>query len=287
MQEILMKIAYVTDSGTGRSIEDLANDGILSLPLQITSGTVSFQDMENLSKAECIQLLQDKKILLTSQPSLGLVQDLFASLQQQHIDLVIAVPICNGLSGTLTTMTSVAREMELKLIAYDTYCTAVVQDYLVHRLKQAYEDHMDGDDINLLAQEIIESCETIVIPSDLMHLARGGRLTTNAARFASLLRITPILHLNQQTGGKIDMLDKVISLRRAMKRVVEHLHEKPIDEHWLITIAHVNAIDNAQTLYHMIQEEFPKASIQIIALCNAVAAHTGLGSICVQYFKRV
>ncbi len=281
-----MKIAYVTDSGTGRSIEDLANDGILSLPLQITSGTTSFQDMENLSKADCVHLLQEKKTLLTSQPSLGLVVDLFTSLKEQHMDLIIAVPICNGLSGTLTTMVSTARELDLKLIAYDTYCTAIVQDYLVHRLKKAYESHMSGADINLLAQEIIGSCETIVIPSDLMHLARGGRLTANAARFASLLRITPILHLNQQTGGKIDMLDKVISLRRAMKRVVEHMHEKPIDQNWLITIAHVNAIDNAQVLFHMIQEAFPQASIQIIELCNAVAAHTGLGSLCLQYFKR-
>ncbi len=282
-----MKIAYVTDSGTGRNIEDLANDGIFSLPLQVTSDTASFQDMENLSKADCVHLLQEKKVLLTSQPALGLVHDLFAALKEQKFDLIIAVPICNGLSGTLTTMASVAREMELKFISYDTYSTAVLQDYLIHRLKEVYDGGMDGNTANLLAQEIIGSCETIVIPSDLMHMARGGRLTKNAARFASLLRITPVLHLNQQTGGKIDMLDKVISLRRAMKRVVEHLHEKPIDKDWLITIAHVNAIDNAQVLYHMLQEEFPTAAIQIIELCNVVAAHTGLGSLCLQYFKRV
>lgn len=31
-----MKIAYVTDSGTGKSIAEMAKDGIISVPLQIS-----------------------------------------------------------------------------------------------------------------------------------------------------------------------------------------------------------------------------------------------------------
>ena len=42
-----MKIAYVTDSGTGKSITELAKDGIISIPLQITDGKTTYQDMEN------------------------------------------------------------------------------------------------------------------------------------------------------------------------------------------------------------------------------------------------
>ena len=58
------------------------------------------------------------------------------------------------------------------------------------------------------------------------------------------------------------------------------------NENWSITIAHVNNIDAAQQLYHKLSERFPKADIQIIQLCSPVAAHTGLGSICLQYFRK-
>ena len=131
-----------------------------------------------------------------------------------------------------------------------------------------------------------ENPDFIVIPGDLMHLARSGRLTASAARMATLLRITPILHLNRETAGKIDTYDKVISMRRAMKRVLEHMKEANLDENWHLTITHVNAIDLAETFYHQAQEMFPKAEMEILPLCSPVAVHVGIGSLCLQYFRK-
>lgn len=282
-----MKTAYITDSGTGRSISDLAQDGIISLPLQITDGTHTWQDMETLSKAECISLLEDKKVLMTSQPSPGLIDELFDSLKKNGTDLCIAVPICNGLSGTASTLTAMAAEYDMPLICVDTYSTAVVQDYLVHEIKKEYEEGKNDLEIRLNYEKVIDSCETIVIPVDLMSLARGGRLTPAAARMAKLLRIVPILHLNKSTGGRIDTLDKVLTLRKAMQRVISYMQQSPIDSHWSINIAHTNAIENAELLYHQITEAFPDAQTRIIELCNPVSAQAGLGCLAVQYFRQV
>ena len=47
-----MKIAYVTDSGTGKSIAEMAKDGIISVPLQISDEKNTYQDLENLSKSD-------------------------------------------------------------------------------------------------------------------------------------------------------------------------------------------------------------------------------------------
>lgn len=57
-----MKIAYITDSGTGKSISELAKDGIISIPLQITDGKTTYQDMENFDKNDCIKALGEKSI---------------------------------------------------------------------------------------------------------------------------------------------------------------------------------------------------------------------------------
>lgn len=282
-----MKIAYVTDSGTGRSIDEQAADGIYSLPLQIVEGTNSYQDLETISQSAIISLLEQKKVMTTSQPSPGLIMDLFEKLKEQDVEMVIAVPICNGLSGTISTMNAIAADLGLQFLSFDTYTTASVENYLIHRIKQLTEDGHSTMETSVIAANIISSCETIVIPGDLMHLARGGRLTPSAARMASLLRITPILHLNRETSGKIDTYDKVISMRRAMKRCIEHMKEVNPDETWHLTITHVNAIDVAETFYHMAQEAFPNVEMEILPLCSPVAVHVGLGSLCLQYFRKL
>ncbi|MDY3233188.1 MAG: DegV family protein, partial [Erysipelotrichaceae bacterium] len=67
----------------------------------------------------------------------------------------------------------------------------------------------------------------------------------------------------------------------------EHMKEKPIDETWSITIAHTNAIADAELFYHQISEAFPTADIQITQVCNVVSAQAGLGCVCLQYFQKV
>lgn len=284
---MLMKIAYITDSGTGCSIQELGKEGIISLPLQIFDGSKTYQDMENLSKNECISLLQDQKVLKTSQPSPGLIEEALLSLKNQGVELVVAVPICNGLSGCAATITAIAQSIDMKLLCIDTYSTAVVELHLIRRIKELYENGKSDLEVRLIVDEIISSCETIVIPTDLAHLARGGRMTPAAAKLAKLLRIVPILHLNKETGGRIDTLDKVLTFRKAIAKTVEYMKDKINDSAYTITIAHVNAIESAEDIYHKLSEIFPKNFIQVIELCNPVAAHVGLGGICVQYFKQV
>ena len=42
----------------------------------------------------------------------------------------------------------------------------------------------------------------------------------------------------------------------------------------------------ADTLAGKIRDRFPGADVEVIELCSPVAAHTGLGSICLQYFRK-
>ena len=103
-----MKVAFVTDSGTGKSIHEYAEQGIISLPLQISVDDTTYQDMETLNRNDCIRLMKEGKVLTTSQPSAGIIEECFDSLKAQGVELIIAVPICNGLSGTISTMTAIA-----------------------------------------------------------------------------------------------------------------------------------------------------------------------------------
>lgn len=284
---IKMKIAYVTDSGTGRSIEEMAKDGIISIPLQITDGISTYQDMETFTYDKCVDELKSKKVLMTSQPSPGLVEECFTSLKEQGVELIIAVPICNGLSSTASTMTAIANSLDMRIITVDTYATGELEYYLINRLKKAYEEGKSDLEVKLLFDEVINSADTLVLPDDLSHLARGGRLTPLASKMAKLLRISPVLHLCKETGGHIDMLEKVRTKRKALAYAVEHMKKSDIDENWIIHIFHTDDLESAEKFKEQVQEEFPNTTIEIHKQINPVSAQAGLKTICVQYFKQV
>ena len=280
-----MKVAFVTDSGTGKSIHEYAEQGIISLPLQISVDDKTYQDMETLNRNDCIRLMKEEKVLTTSQPSAGIIEEWCESLKNQGVELIIAVPICNGLSGTISTMTAIANSLDIKIICIDTYVTAVVQDYLITNIKKWYDEGKSHLEIQILVEKIINSTNTLLIPETLDQFIRGGRMTPLAAKLGQLLKIIPVLQINKKTAGKVDTLTKVRTFRKALSTAVDEIAKDNPDENTLITIAHVANISEAMNLYHTMTERFPEATIQVIELPNAIAVHTGVGCIAIQYFQ--
>lgn len=283
-----MKIAYVTDSGTGKSISENAANGIVSLPLQISDEKITYQDLETLSVEKMISLLREGHAFTTSQPSYGLIEECFESLKKQGVELIIAVPICNGLSGTISTMTSVAASLDMKIICIDCYVTAVVEEYLIRTVRKCKEKQMSDLSIHVLTDKIIDSTNTLIIPENLDQLIRGGRLTPLAAKLGKLLKIAPVLQINKKTSGRIDTLQKVRTFRKALIKAMDQMEADHVGEEkdWKVAIAHVDNENTANELKKEMCERFPAAEIEVIPLCSPVAAHTGLGSICIQYFRK-
>ena len=282
-----MKIAYVTDTGIGKTAEEMAVDNIICLPLQISVDDRSYQDMEEINKEQVIDYLHQQKIMTTSLPSLGKIQECFEKLKEDGVELIFAVPICSGLSGTISAMHTIADQLELPIITIDTSVTAVIQEHLIRSAQKLFNASATAEEVQNTLQKSIDSCNTLIIPDDLQHLKRGGRLTPLAATLAGLLKIKPILTINQSTKGRIDVRDKVRTYHRAMEKAIQIMAESPIDEHYLITVAHVDDEETAKQFAAMIHEAFPKAELQIIKLVNVVAVHTGLKAQAVQFFRKI
>lgn len=282
-----MKIAFVTDSGIGKTAAEMAADGIISLPLQISVDGRSLQDMEDIDKDQLITLLQQQKAMATSLPALGRIQECFEKLKAEGYELIFAVPICSGLSGTISAMQTTAAQLDLPIITIDTHVTAVIQEYLIRTAKQMAEAGASMEDIQAACQQVIDTTNTLILPSDMQHLKRGGRLTPLAATLAGLLKIKPILEINQRTMGRIDVKEKVRTYTRALERAVQIMKEDSIDEHYSITVAHVDAPQTAEQLAAILRRTFPKSEVQIIKLVNVVAVHTGLNTQAIQYFRKL
>ena len=139
-----MKIAVVTDSGTGWTMEQARALGLYYLPLQVKCGDEEFLDGVDLTVSELYARLKRGEMPTTSMPPVGKVEALFEELKQEQIDHVIAVPLTSGISSTAEMIQAAAHRAEMSLTLIDPYTTVNIQGYLAlcaHQLAQQADGH--------------------------------------------------------------------------------------------------------------------------------------------------
>lgn len=282
-----MKVAFVCDSGTGRNRTELKEMGIFSCPLQISDSQRSYLELEDKSIEEIYEKVDQKEMLKTSLPPLGLIQETVETIKNEGYDTVFCVPICSGLSGTANAFRLACEQEGLGFVFVDTHVTAEVEFYCITQAKRLYEEGKTLEEIVAVLKEVVDSASTLLLPMDLNHLVRGGRLTPLAATLAGMLKIRPILKIDQTTSGRIDVFDKVRTLPRAMDRVIDFMKEKNVGENYDVFVAYVKETGNCETMLSKIKEAFPKANSKLIPLISTVGCHTGIGCIAIQFYKRL
>lgn len=282
-----MKIAFVCDTGTGMTPAQLEEYGVYGAPLQITFDNKTYLEGVEISVDEVYAEMMKGKMVKTSLANLEETENLFTRLKNEGFEMIFAIPICSGLSGTINMMRLTAENVGLKFDYYDCHCTAILEYYLCVRAKQLYDEGKTLDEIKTILDDITNSANTLIIPDDLMHLAKGGRLTPATAKLAGLLKIKPILKINKDTLGKIDKLEMVRTMTKAHKRALEVMQSEieGTGKDYNITVAHVVCEEVGEKILAQCKEIFPDAKFQLIKLISVVGVHTGCGCIAIQYFK--
>lgn len=282
-----MKIAFVCDSGTARTVQELREQGIFSCPLQISDDQNNYLELEDKTILEIYDKVDNGELLKTSLPPLGVIDEMIQEIKNQGYDTVFCVPICPGLSSTHNAFRLACEQADLEFICIDTYVTAEVEYHCVTQAKRLYEEGYTIDEIKNELNKVIDSASTLLLPIDLMHLARGGRLTPMAAKLAGLLKIQPVLLVNKTTNGKIDVVEKVRTLNRAMDHVIDFMKQSGVDENYDVFVAYVKETKDCNKMLDKINAAFPTANSKLIPLISTVGCHTGIGCVAIQYYKRV
>lgn len=282
----IMKIAVITDSGSNIYEEKIKMPGLYVLPLTISDDENTYLEGVDITTAETYGLMAQGKLLKTSQPPLGLIEELFEKLKDEY-DMLFAVPITSGLSGCLSAMKTTAERFNISFDYFDCYSTASNQLHLAMAARTLFDRGVDVDQVKKKLEEAAENSVTFVLPVDMKHLVRGGRLTKRAATLAGLFKIIPVLIVNRGSGGKNDVFDKVRTLRRAEERVIEYFKEHNVGKGYRICVAHVSAQTEGERFLARMNEVFPEADSYLTPLISTVGVHTGLGCIACQFIKKV
>ena len=157
----------------------------------------------------------------TSMPPLGDIEALLESYKNNGITDVILITLSNGLSGTNQAIQASGKWHGVKIHTLDIYTTLGVEKYLVLSAQKLVEQEIHPEEIISRLKDSVDHSRGFLIPEDLDHLAKGGRLTPMAAKLAGMLKIKPILEVSKNTEGKVDVFDKVRTMSKAIKKLLK------------------------------------------------------------------
>lgn len=282
-----MKIAVLTDSGSGMNQSEAQEQGIFYLPLQVLKQEEQYLDGITIDLHQVYQYLHEEQQMSTSMPPMGMIEQTLKQMKDEGIEAVICVPITAGLSSTSSVLTAVAQDVGIKLYMVETYTTCYLQRYLAECAKKLVDQGLDAETIVNRLQTAIDDSDTLIIPDDLQHLKRGGRLTPVAAALGSLLKIKPILQLNSKSAGKIDVYDKVRTMSRAQQRALDTFAAAMQDENYVVSCLHTDAPKACHELYDKMIAMMPGRQFYFGYIGAVISVHTGIGCMGIQYIRKV
>lgn len=281
------KTAVLTDSGTGLTQKEAQEAGLFFLPLQVLQEDRQYLDGVSIQLHEVYDLLKQQAKLTTSMPPIGLVEETLTKIKEAGYDSIICIPITSGLSSSMALIQATAEEIGIKVHLIDCYSTCYLQRYLAMCAKQLADQGIAAEEIVKRLNDSIASSNTLIIPDDLQHLKRGGRLTPVAAALGGLLKIKPLLQLNQSCEGKIDVYDKVRTMSKAQEKAINTFVNEHVDGDYICSCLHTDALEAGNALKEKLQAALPNTEIYFGYIGAVISVHTGIGCLGIQYMKKV
>lgn len=219
----------------------------------------------------------------TSQPNEMEIETYLTSLLLQGKD-VLHLSFSSAMSGTCNSFKTVAERLnkshDNKIYVVDTLCqSAGLGLLLIMTAKEIQEKQLSVAEARDYAENLKLQINHYFIVEDLKYLARGGRISPTLATIGNLLKLKPVLYLDNT--GKITQLQKVLGRKKALASLKDKIFNNFNHTHNEMIICHADAEDDAELVKSAILERFPDVVVSINPLGPVITSHSGPGTLAV------
>lgn len=277
-----------TDSTANLPVEYYKKYNISMIPMQINLENKTYNDLSaDLPVKEFYAKMSAGAIPTTAQINEFAANEYLSGLLATGED-VLHISFSSALSGTTATMLRVAEELNAKnkgknkVVVIDSLNAAAGEGLLVLR---ALELKNAGKNIDEIANEITalrdKACSFFIV-QDLKYLVRGGRLSKISGVIGNLLKIKPVLRVNEL--GQLVPYKKVISRRLAIKELYKIFADK-VGSNKTVMINHAVCEADALNMANKIKAELNITPV-VTDLTQVIGCHTGPGLLAVFFFAK-
>jgi DegV family protein with EDD domain len=215
----LVKTAWVTDS-TAFLDEELRNHpDLYTIPLTILLDGAEFADGIDLTAAELFARLKEVKAPpKTSQPSVGVFQELYEKLSQNY-DQIVAVLLSGKLSGTVSSSEQAAKLVDIPVKTFDSHILTAPMTALLKKGMELMDAGNSVESVMDHLESLKKTNETYVLIGSLEQLHRSGRMSGLQFFLGSMLNVKPIISIEE---GSLNTKEKVRSDKKAKDRILDY-----------------------------------------------------------------
>ena len=279
-------VKIITDSTNDLSEDIIKKLDIEVVPLSVNFKDASYLDGVDIKTEELYKIVEQKKELpKTSAVPIATFMDVF----KKHIDNgdeVVYTGISSFMSSSFNNANLAVQELETdKVYVVDSMNLSTGIGLLVLK---ACKDR----DAGLSAKEIAENMKnnTKLVLSQfaietMEYLHKGGRCSSVAKLFGSILRIKPIIAVRD---GKMHVAAKPLGkMQKALDMMIKQIEDDKdrLDlDHILVT--HSLAFESRDYILPILKEKFPGVDIiDTVAGC-VISSHCGKGTIGILYMVK-
>lgn len=274
----MKKIAIVSDSTSDLMGDVVKKYDIKILPLKVVySDTEEYRDRVEITPDDIYKRFH-KDIPTTSLPSPEDTINLFSKLEEEGYTHVIVTTISTGLSGTMNMIRNVAdnfKNMVFELI--DSKALTMGLGFPVLQGAKELEKSNDFEKTVQKIKDTIKNTEVYFVVKTLEYLKKGGRIGKVEGTIGELLRIKPIISINEH--GIYYTFKKVRGRNRSIQEIYKLVKKKASDKIVNIAVAHGNAYEEAYALLEKIKGLKNVKDTIFTQISPVMVVHTGPGLI--------
>lgn len=214
----MSRVAVVTDSAADLPPNTVQTAGVLVVPLTVTFGEESFLDGVDLPpEAFWARVGGGADLPTTASPSPDAFAAAYDRARQAGAEAVVSIHVSAKLSRTADTARLAAADARVPVEVIDTRSVSAGQGLVV--LAAARAADVDGGLEAVVAAAVAAGSRLAVAAAleTVEFLRRGGRVGAARAAVSDLLRIRPVLSLDQ---GEPVLAAKARTRRRALDEVL-------------------------------------------------------------------
>jgi len=276
-------IHIITDTTSGLPQDISERFHIPVIPQVINFGNKSYIEGIDIDNPTFMRMLKaSKELPKTAAPPPELFVQEFNKLVPSGGTIFCIHPSVE-LSGTVRSAFMAAQDFpnaDIRIID-----TRTVGSPLATLVQLAAEWAFNGDEADVIETKIknmIPRNRIYFLVDTLDYLAKGGRIGGATALLGSMLKIKPILALQ---NGRVEQFDKERTQKNAINRLIELVKsEAPRNTEAYISVMHAAVPDLANDFAKILCSEFGLNSIPILDVPPAIVAHGGPGILGVAFF---
>ena len=286
MQKRLFDI--VTDSTCDMPKEYYLNHGVECVPLGFMMDGVNYQgeDGEAIDEKAFYDKLRAGSMPTTYQVTAESAKPhIEKSLKEGRDVLVLA--FSSALSGTANSFVMAAKELlegypDRKIRVVDSLSASMGEGLLLDYVIKKADSGVTLDEVAEYAEGLkLKICQIFTV-DNLFHLKRGGRCSSASAIIGSILKIKPLLHVDD--AGKLTVTGKAMGRKKALATLVDTLvSTKDMTESDPIFISHGDCVDEVEYVIGLLKARMPSVEIFTHYIGAVIGAHAGAGTIAIFY----